>query len=865
MRHARVEFSFSRTPPPKSTTEVVDSEFRACLDLTFFSRWILLVVILPCLPSTSPHPYMMADNIGSSSALLPPGWTSHVSPAGRTYYHNPSTGVSTYAFPTPKPPKREKPVCKTPIPNTCGWLKVTTNRDNVFYFNPHTNRSEWLPPREVVAALKQMQEHELQEKEKAKRQQEQREWEEHQRKKRERRERKRKLEEGVPITEFDASKRVCADDEEDGDEDEDEDDLDQEKSSTISSQSGPSVTGQFQSDGAQHNADVTMEDKNDDNDDDEEEWQRQIAEQMATEAQAETEAQAQAETETETETETQAVQPSATPTTKSLEEIKTAFMTYLTSLNATRHEINPMAPYDVELCKFASHPSWIDLPKRERQDTFNEWCKLRIREKRVAKVGATASNACFSAGTNSISSSKADPFSSQAETALRSLLKAEVRSTRTKFSDFAKAFSDDPRFMSYGGSNSDRETLFKQHLVELGEEKRRAAQLAESEFLQLLSDKLGGNYRDKVAAAKADAALDKEHEKQRVMQVWMQAKRTPGIIEDARYDGVGSSTRRFELFGTWASGERRAACARACLKSGSWTSNRPDDAASKASNACDLDRKLKEKDEDRQAALRQREQKVRLERSRVERLNLSAMRNASREESLRCFEQLLLDRVHSADVDYETGMRRLCRDARFDSAQLTDADRKRLFEQHMSRLRAKQEDRLGVVFARHAPTLSTHREHVLALTRDDADLSHPPLSVYAQDETLLRAAYDRWHSHRCSQAEQDFKHMLSESAFVDFWGRLKSAFDASQSSTLTSVPETKQHAILMHQPDDQDEQADASTSLIVMASKVDLNQIESVLKNDARFRAWNHDPETRRSWIRDHLQRLAAPAMSVHR
>ncbi len=132
-----------------------------------------------------------------------------------------------------------------------------------------------------------------------------------------------------------------------------------------------------------------------------------------------------------------------------------------------------------------------------------------------------------------------------------------MRSTRTKFSDFKAAFSRDPRFTGFGRTDADREKLFKRHLVELGEEKRKAAEKAEQDFLDLLSDRLPGNYRTKVAAVKADGGG-----KDKVMEVWMEAKRTKGIVEDRRYDAVGSSTRRFELFCDWAKGATSAATIR---------------------------------------------------------------------------------------------------------------------------------------------------------------------------------------------------------------------------------------------------------------------------------------------------------------
>ncbi|CDW98752.1 hypothetical protein, partial [Sporisorium scitamineum] len=652
----------------------------------------------------------MGDNtlsIGQSS-LLPPGWTSHISPAGRTYYHNASSGVSTYDLPKPKQPKREKPVSKTLISNTSGWLKVTTNKGNVFYFHPESKTSQWLPP-----------------------------------------------------PQFDASKRARADDDDDEeDEEEYESEAAEDEEPSTSRDNGNGATGEAPDpEGVQKNtADVA--DPNDDDDDDQE-WQRQMAEQMAAEAEAEATAHMTQPTEGQASDEGTSTQPP--PPEATLEDQKRAFTDLLTSLNGTPQEINPMAPWDLEQSKFSHHPSFLALPTREREDTFNEWCKLRIREKRAAKAAASTTTK-----PSTSNPSRTDPFSSTSHSALLSLLRTEVRSTRTKYADFKSTFSRDPRFTSYGRSDSDREKLFKQHLVELGEEKRAAAQRAEADFLQLLSDRLPGNYRGKVVAASGS--------KEGLMEVWMEAKR--GLVEDRRYDAVGSSTRRSELFGVWARGERRGPAGDSSSARSNSAAVGPDTAEARA----------KEKEAARAKALREREEK------------------------------LLLDAIHTPHTSYTSAVTQLSRDPRFDSPALTDTDKQQLFHEHQSRLSNQQDSRIGSVFARYARSLDTHRDDVLARTLQDDQLSHPPLSVFAEDRKKLEEAYDRWDAVRKSEAEKAFKEMLGESAFVEFWGRLK--------KQASSAPEQRT------QKQEEDEEGEGTT-LVEMAKKVDLDEIESVLRNDA--------------------------------
>ena len=706
------------------------------------------------------------------------------------------------------------------ILNTSGWLKVTTNKDNIFYFHPETKTSQWLPPPHVAVALKKLEEEELREEERKEREKQERERQERERARRERLERKRKLEAGVPITEFDASKRARAGDDDEDEEDDLERDTEEEEEEEAAAASKDQEFARAPPDRPMVASDNAY---NDGEDDDDEEWQRQIAEQMAAEAESEAEAGAEAEADTVDPAPSQSSEnaPGLNP-----EEAKSSFMALLTSLNNTPSEINPMAPYDLEQSKFSSHSSFLAIPTRDREDIFNEWCKLRLREKRAAKAASSSSSA-----------SKPTSGKASAEANFLSLLRNQVRSTRTKFSDLQTAFSHHPHFAAYGRSDADRERLFKQHLIELGETKKRVAQKAEREFSELLSDRLPGNLRSKVAAADKDG-------KDKVMDVWAQAKKP--LVEDKRYDAVGSSTRRFELFLTWAKGERRQSSTASEAKR-----DVGGEVTSRANGEQD-DAKARAKELKRQQALRDRQAAVQAERAKLNRINRTAFSAASRQESLLAFQQLLLDAIVSPHLSYSEAVAKLARDPRFDAAGLTDADKRRLFDQHLTRLGDKEEDRLGAIFSKYAVRLDTHRDDVLAQTLQDEALACPPLNLFAREQDRLEAAYQRWDAQRRQKAEHEFQQMLNESAFVDFWGRFKKA-------SLTASSSAKDGG------DEGDEEDERGQTLVEMARKVDLEEIESVLRNDARFRMWKHVPETRRQWIREHLEKLAAPAHSVHK
>lgn len=55
------------------------------------------------------------------------------------------------------------------------------------------------------------------------------------------------------------------------------------------------------------------------------------------------------------------------------------------------------------------------------------------------------------------------------------------------------------------------------------------------------------------------ARLERDASKEAVNEAWTRAKRTPGLDADARYEAVGSSSLRAELYGKWAKGEARVA------------------------------------------------------------------------------------------------------------------------------------------------------------------------------------------------------------------------------------------------------------------------------------------------------------------
>jgi hypothetical protein len=118
-------------------------------------------------PMSAPHMLPPTFNPGP----LPSPWTEHIAPTGHYYYYNPVTSESTYIRPISlttllassfagpstikKKKKKEKPLRKTAIPDS-PWLRVVTNRGNVFYANKDTKESTWEAPQDIIEALEAM-------------------------------------------------------------------------------------------------------------------------------------------------------------------------------------------------------------------------------------------------------------------------------------------------------------------------------------------------------------------------------------------------------------------------------------------------------------------------------------------------------------------------------------------------------------------------------------------------------------------------------------------------------------------------------------------------------------------------------------
>jgi heat shock protein 90kDa beta len=156
----------------------------------------------------------------------------------------------------------------------------------------------------------------------------------------------------------------------------------------------------------------------------------------------------------------------------------------------------------------------------------------------------------------------------------------------------------------------------------------------------------------------------------------------------------------------------------------------------------------------------------------------------------------------------------------------------------------------------------------------------------------LEHEYEKWQRERTSESRRAFDEMLSENAFVEFWGRLgKIGGDGVEGGVAAD-----------DLGEDEGEGGGGKVDMKVLAKHVDLKEMERVLKvsnksrpvswvcsypsalqNDKRYLMFDHIPEQRERWLRvcdifgrlalnvlkekyskDYMAQLSAPMLSVH-
>lgn len=158
------------------------------------------------------------------------------------------------------------------------------------------------------------------------------------------------------------------------------------------------------------------------------------------------------------------------------------------------------------------------------------------------------------------------------------------------------------------------------------------------------------------------------------------------------------------------------------------------------------------------------------------------------------------------------------KDPRFTSSKLSMSERRRLFEDHLNEVYDKRINALEKLFDSHSPSLQTKFEQVYSSIS-----GNPIVTRLGMSETRLNKLFDDWSRKRYLNARKDFEALLSESSFVDYWGKLK--------QEAASKEEERTKGILGEGgEEDEDGNVEVAVDLKAMAAQIELGEIQAVLK-----------------------------------
>ncbi|KAG6810417.1 hypothetical protein H0H92_011956, partial [Tricholoma furcatifolium] len=513
--------------------------------------------------------------------------------------------------------------------------------------------------------------------------------------------------------------------------------------------------------------DVQEDEGSEDDESEEEDWEREAAAQLAAEAEEERIRQKEEKERLEKEAEAQRTAQLNMPERTLLRE----------------KEINPLHPWDTSLPKFVSDPRYVLLPSvSARREAFDEYCRDRSRELRQSAVKKEKD---------------VDPKED-----FEQLLQHEVTSTRTSWTDFRRTWKKDRRFYGWGRDDREREKKFRDYLKELGEKKRAMAQKAEGDFFSLLREK--GEIKE--------GSIWKDASKFILLcKLALQVKRK--LYDDPRYDAVGSSSLREELFNTFLKGNHGKETKPHISEPVSSTDD-------KATAKVDEEEKQKLRAEKKERAVKEREQKVRLERDRLEADIGRSKNDINREEGERDFKSMLVDAIRDPQTTWDVALPQLKSDPRFRNSPLQPNHQLHLFHSHVEHLRSRHVKSMYALFEAHAPTLAVRFDDLPVTSL----LSAPPVVKLGYNSRDLEQTFDRWQRERHSESRKAFDEMLSENSFVEFWGRLGKIGGEGVDGGV-KADETE---------GDEGEGGGGKVDMKALAKNVDVEEVEKVLKNDKR-------------------------------
>ncbi|KAG8987007.1 hypothetical protein FRB93_004975 [Tulasnella sp. JGI-2019a] len=752
---------------------------------------------------------------------LLPGWTEHTAPTGHTYYFHAQSNQSTYVrpFPTPTPqastpetkpenqdvtqrkksPKKERPAIKTPITGT-PWIRVKTTAGNTFYTHTERKESVWEVPEEILDAVKALERQDV---------------------------------------EVEAAKKIHEMEERMASISGDVGQIGKRKASEVADQpessNGKKARVDSESENEGHEA-------GDGDEDDDQETQKQFAEHIAAQQQSEKpdedSVMAAAAEEVHEEPELAKGLPTdydmPKQVTLSPEESRALFKTLL-----QEKEISPLIPYDSALPLLIKDPRYVLLPSlADRHAAFNEYCLEKSRAIRASKQQSSSGEP---------SASTSGDAKAKAREAYEGLLRDELKSTRTGWDEFKKQWKKDRRFFAFGRDDKEREKIFREWRSSLGERKRKAAEIAETNFYALLGE------HKALIASEAKTNAD---------SLWKDVKRHKIIYSDPRYDAVGSSSLREELYVAYLKA-RVTNANEQNLAVGSTPPPKGPSRLPKDNGETEEEARKRLRRERAEKATREREEQVRKEKGKVERQIDRSKGNLTHEKAVEDFMSLLTDAIRDPTATYASSLDLLSRSPVFTCSQLSQTQRVNLFDTHVGKVRQKQLSALHAVFEGYTPGLDAQFKDLppsVAKSVPATKLGFGDQSPASENE--LRMIYEDWQRDRAKRARAEFDELLEENSFVEFWGglgKMNGGKDGGDGTIVAGVDATDEK-----EEGEEGEGGGGRADLKALARSIGGRQIEDVLKHDRRYRVFNHVPQEREQWIKDYIARMSAPKLSVH-
>ncbi|KAG8910155.1 hypothetical protein FRC01_006498 [Tulasnella sp. 417] len=494
-------------------------------------------------------------------------------------------------------------------------------------------------------------------------------------------------------------------------------------------------------------------------------------------------------------------------------------------------DINPLTPYDSAIPQLINDPRYVLLPNiADRHAAFNEYYLDKSRAQRAAKA--------WSSQTSPPPTKKL-----KAHEAYGGLLRDELKSARTSWDEWRKKWKKDRRFFGFGRDDREREKTFKEWRNSLGEpkfppssltqqlfatEKRKKAQKAEADFFALLRE------NENLVAESTGG--------QNPAPLWKDVKKHATLYSDPRYDAVGSSSLREELFQTY-------------LKARINPNNQPEASSSRSSDSKtspeDPEAKRKREQQERQQkAPREREQQALKDKAKVEKDITRSMGQLSEKESVDEFMTLLTDAIRESYAPQRIS----------------------LFNAHVQKLRGKRITALFAVFEGHTPGLGARFEDLpesVYTTSPAVKLGLGQSKAQQEDEDArseMRRLWEDWQAERNVKARDNFQKLLEESHFVGFWAGVNklgkergSSSGGGMGTVAVGVDDLDGEA-----PGEEEDNGLGRADLKTLAKGIGEKQIEDVLKHDKRYRVFDHIPDERERWIQEFVSRMPAPKLLVH-